>query len=768
MDRLEVRALLGSGIPELLTPAIVEQGITVDESFDEETFLKVLEETLQQHVASLNQQFLVLSAARVDRLAFRLNDALVPKRDAETNVVQAWTIQPQLQLKVKASAHLQVLKLSTILREVQRLRLHHSQTETKEVEDPVPIEIFPSLRVIEVLMTEPRVLKNVHVFASQLRELHIEHTKVTTLRQLLAPNKDRIKPWRKLTKLQMNCCDLHVVDESVNLLKAVKTLDLGWNKINSVEIDMTTKSLQVLNLCHNQLFNVPRIQSLRALRNLNLAVNQILSLKGLETLTNLEQLDISHNLIHDISEVEQLTRLPRLTYLKMEFNPIARRPDYRREMLFYLGVPIELDGKRWTDVEVNSMKNRRMLTSLDYRNIENTSWRQSGTSVYPEAGNHGEISAKSSRLVMGYPPLPRVKSTVIAHFAEIQNPTSTFPTKDFWLRTSSGSTSEIRDSLSRPYRNRRDLQDYQTPLQTVDDYFRNQYHNIMRATTSERNKTYDQITTSEREERYESESIIFPQRFRINSSNCSIRESDGRNLDAAENIKCCFDYEIVTSQPQVSNAQDSEQGNYFRVLQSAKKALEDDLHGWVDGVPASSDVKSPSESFSVRRRPNLKNSCQWLQYVVAVGTLLHSNRAKTITIKLQTRESSDVVDAAFQFNEMTYFEELLSLIIAHLYKKEISFKILIARCADEGVTIPSSILLAPSPRETSIEEFHIEEPIVKNFNAGSGMRECVMISCNGIREIATPTREQGDEELSDKLNDAIMHAMTSAINPNAW
>ncbi|KAG2843481.1 hypothetical protein PC119_g2965 [Phytophthora cactorum] len=349
MDRLEVRALLGESArmePDLIT---VDLGINVDDSLGEEAFLKTLEETLQQHVASLGQQFLVLSATQVDRLAFRLNDALVPKRDAETHVIQAWTIQPQLQLKVKASAHIQVLKLSTILREVQKLRLHQSQTE--EAQNPIEVEIFPSLRVIEVLNTKTRGLQNVHYFANQLREFHIEHTEVTTLRRLLAPTKEEQKPWRKLLKLQMNCCELQILDDSVNLLRAVKTLDLGWNKIEKVETDVTTKSLQVLNLCHNQLRHVPSIQSLRSLRELDLAVNQISSLKGLETLTALERLDVSHNLIEDIAEVELLTSLPRLTYLKMEFNPIARRPDYRREVLFYLGEPIELDGKRWSDAE---------------------------------------------------------------------------------------------------------------------------------------------------------------------------------------------------------------------------------------------------------------------------------------------------------------------------------------------------------------------------------------------------------------------------------
>ncbi|KAG6967160.1 hypothetical protein JG687_00004426 [Phytophthora cactorum] len=552
--------------PDLIT---VDLGINVDDSLGEEAFLKTLEETLQQHVASLGQQFLVLSATQVDRLAFRLNDALVPKRDAETHVIQAWTIQPQLQLKVKASAHIQVLKLSTILREVQKLRLHQSQTE--EAQNPIEVEIFPSLRVIEVLNTKTRGLQNVHYFANQLREFHIEHTEVTTLRRLLAPTKEEQKPWRKLLKLQMNCCELQILDDSVNLLRAVKTLDLGWNKIEKVETDVTTKSLQVLNLCHNQLRHVPSIQSLRSLRELDLAVNQISSLKGLETLTALERLDVSHNLIEDIAEVELLTSLPRLTYLKMEFNPIARRPDYRREVLFYLGEPIELDGKRWSDAE-------------------------------------------SRELI---------------------------------------------------------------------------------------------------------------ERFTV------------------------------------------------------------------------SDDKDP---IAITR---------WLPSVVAVGTSMHSSRAKIITMKLRPRGSSSVADAAYQFDAVASLGTLLTPLVARLYQqykghimicncancgalslltpkyparteademlmvyscllcsscnvRETSFKKLIALCANEGVTIPSSIPLAPPPWETITEGFYIEEPAATD---PSSMRECVMVSCNGIREVATPTAELGrnDETHSNELNDAIVHAMTATM-----
>ncbi|KAG6614864.1 Leucine-rich repeat protein [Phytophthora cinnamomi] len=560
MDRLEVRALLGpSASTERAAAAPVERGICVDDALDEEAFLKALEEALQQHAAALKRQFLELSAAQVDRLAFRLHDALVPKRDADTRVVQAWTIQPQLQLKVKASAHIQVLKLSTILREVQRLRLHQSQPS----QPPIEVDIFPSLRVIEALNTEARGLQNVHFFAGQLRELHIEHTQVPTLRQLLAPREGQQRPWRKLLKLHMNCCALEEVDESVNLLRAVRTLDLGWNQIERFGTSASTRSLEILNLCHNQLKEVPPIQSLRALRELDLAVNRISSLKGLEKLTALERLDVSHNLIDDITEVELLMRLPRLTYVKMEFNPIARRPDYRREVLFYLGEPIELDGRRWSDAEVSSMKKRRMLLMLEgekeHSIVDSGIWGQSVESpVYPKVRVQSGLVVKNPKLVLGYPLLPRSKCAP-AHYVEIMNPPSTLPTTNKHQSSVAGRSIEASENGDKlcgtsqgPHNNRQ-------PVRSVDEYFRTQRDVIVAKERKERKESLDQITTSEEGDDSD-DSTSGKRRTRSRKYTSQLPQKPGRSISV-------------------------------RVLLSAKEAAELDLHFGIDGVPANVEVK---------------------------------------------------------------------------------------------------------------------------------------------------------------------------------
>ncbi|KAL3656868.1 hypothetical protein V7S43_018211 [Phytophthora oleae] len=817
MDRLEVRALVRA--PERAAPAApVDRGISVDDSLDEEAFLKTLEETLQQHVASLSQQFLVLSESQVYRLAFRLNDALVPKRDADTGVIQAWTIQPQLQLKVKASAHIQVLKLSTILREVQRLRLHQCQTEENAVEDPIEVEIFPSLRVIEALNTGSRGLQNVHYFAGQLRELHIEHTQVTTLQELLKPKQQETKGvWRKLLKLQMNCCDLQVVDESVNLLRAVRTLDFGWNKIKTFETDVTTKTLQVLNLCHNQLKLVPPIQSLRGLRELDLAVNGISSLKGLEKLTALERLDISHNLIDDITEVELLTRLPRLTYLKMEFNPIARRPDYRREVLFYLGEPIELDGQRWNDAELSSMTNRRMLMMLDgetERNVESSMWGQTVKApAYPKVRVQSGIIVKNPKLVLEYPQLPRSQAAP-AHYVEILNPPSTLPTNNKQLNNVGGSGVESGGSSSKSALNNQGAQGARPAFRTVDDFFRTQRDVIISKDRKERSQSEDQAATSGEEDSDDSNTGKSRKRSRKYTASDFMRDFEEEELLVREgNDTDIVDVLVAssTSQTQFSNPQKPGRNVNVRVLLSAKEAAELDLHFGIDGVPANVEIKSRElvERFTVSDNKGLITITRWLPDVVAVGASMHSSRAKITTMKFRPRGSTSVADAAYQFDAVAPLEALFSWLVARLYQqfkghvvicncancgalslltpkyparseaddalmvysclfcsscnvRETSFKKLVAICANEGVTIPSSIPLAPPPWETITEGFYIEEPAATD----PGIRECVMVSCNGIREVAAPSIDFGasDEAHSDELSDAIVHAMTSTMS----
>ncbi|RLN71973.1 hypothetical protein BBJ28_00013716 [Nothophytophthora sp. Chile5] len=774
MDRIEVTALLSPTRrerraqeiqlqQEATARALARQGITLDDTQEEEAFLKALEETLQLNVTALDERFLVLSAPQVDRLAFRLHDALVPKRDIDTGVIQAWTIQPQLQLKVKMSAHIQVLKLSTILREVQCLRVHQPQTlepeEPMAPRPPIEIEIFPSLRVIEALNTEVEALRNVHFFSRQLRELHIEHTEVAALMQLLMPTERSESShtseivWRKLQKLQINCCSLPEVDESINSLRAVRSLDLGWNQIERFQTAMTTRSLQSLSLCHNQLHQIPPIQALRALRELDLAVNQVASLRGLEVLGALERLDVSHNLLTDIAEVELLTRLTKLQHLKMEFNPVAQRPDYRREVLFFLGEQVDLDGQPWSTAELGSMKSSRALrivTNDPVRENSDSIWGQPvEIPVYPRARVPAGIESKNLKLVMNYPVLPLTEATVGDYFrtqrdmivAKVNKSTEEQASTSGTLREDSDeSTAEKARTRSRKY--------------TASDFMRD----------------------------FEEEESLFRGGDAMDDVEVLAARSASQTR-MAKLVPACM-----------LKPKDGDLGRYSRLrCQQAREFV---------------------ESFSIADREKPITISRWLPDLVAVGFSIHSSRAKIVTMKLRQRGCSSVTDAAYQIDAAGTLELLLSSLVARLHQqhkgrvvvcscancgalsqftseyparnkeeddavlvyscllcssynvRETSFKKLVAVCASESITIPSSIPLAPPPWELLTEGFYIEEPVATEASSSSGMRECVMVSCHGIREVLGSSDQQlganaGHEVHSDEWNDAIVHAMTT-------
>ena len=74
-----------------------------------------------------------------------------------------------------------------------------------------------------------------------------------------------------------------------------------------------------------------------------------------------QDLDVSFNRIDATSEIAALRALPLLRSLVVKGNPVARRPDLRREVMFFLGDALELDGVPWTPAEVASMQHCRTL-----------------------------------------------------------------------------------------------------------------------------------------------------------------------------------------------------------------------------------------------------------------------------------------------------------------------------------------------------------------------------------------------------------------------
>ncbi|KAL0591992.1 hypothetical protein ABG067_000645 [Albugo candida] len=339
---------LGNRSDTLSTPSDYQltrkhkQEIRIETNKDDPSFLKEVEDKLQQSVKNLNEKFLVLSTEQINYLSYRLHAVLQPKRSPETQLIETWAIQSRdhienlnmnahtQPLQRHHSGHITVLKLSTILTKVKCLHIYQQQSEMIEAAD---LEIFPSLDAIEI---------------------------------------------RKMDA---------------------------------------------------KLSELPAMNSLTQLETLNLSMNQLHTLEGMQYLKSLKFLDISWNRLDGIREIEILRPLRSLRHINVKENPFTRRPDYRREVLFYLGDHVELDGKRWSFAETDSMAKCRKLESIIQEDLDNDIEYDSAASGPPTG------SKETFEVALEYPVLEATsysnhKGDV--ELTDISNPGSSYQTHIFF------------------------------------------------------------------------------------------------------------------------------------------------------------------------------------------------------------------------------------------------------------------------------------------------------------------------------------------------
>ncbi|XP_024015064.1 uncharacterized protein LOC18024673 isoform X2 [Eutrema salsugineum] len=138
------------------------------------------------------------------------------------------------------------------------------------------------------------------------------------------------------------------MDESLQLLPAVESLDLSRNKFAKVDNLRRCSKLKHLDLGFNQLRKISHLSEVSChLVKLVLRNNALTTLRGIENLKSLEGLDVSFNIISNFSELEFLGSLSFLTDLWLEGNPICCARWYRAHVLSYVALPndLKLDGK---------------------------------------------------------------------------------------------------------------------------------------------------------------------------------------------------------------------------------------------------------------------------------------------------------------------------------------------------------------------------------------------------------------------------------------
>ncbi|KAK9115156.1 hypothetical protein Syun_021953 [Stephania yunnanensis] len=226
--------------------------------------------------------------------------------------------------------------------------------------DPTPLSLLPfgRLRVLELrgcdlstsaakgLLELRHTLEKIICFNSTDALRHVFASRIVDIKDSPA--------WNRLSFVSCACNDLVLMDESLQLLPNVETLDISRNKFAKVDNLRRCTKLRHLDLGFNHLQSISSLTEVGCpIVKLVLRNNALTTLRGIENLKSLEGLDLSYNVISSFSELYILATLPSLQSLWLEGNPICCSRWYRPQVfsLFTYPEKLKLDEKEITTEE---------------------------------------------------------------------------------------------------------------------------------------------------------------------------------------------------------------------------------------------------------------------------------------------------------------------------------------------------------------------------------------------------------------------------------
>lgn len=221
--------------------------------------------------------------------------------------------------------------------------------------DPTPLSLLPfgRLKILELRGCDlsTSAARGLLELRHTLEKL-ICHNSTDALKHVFASRIADIKnspPWNRLSFISCARNGLVLMDESLQLLPAVETLDLSRNKFAKVDNLRKCTKLKHLDLGFNHLRNVASFSGVSShIVKLVLRNNALTSLRGIENLKSLQGLDISYNIISNLLEMEILAGLSSLQSLWLEGNPLCYSRWYRAQVFSFFPSPekMELDEKK--------------------------------------------------------------------------------------------------------------------------------------------------------------------------------------------------------------------------------------------------------------------------------------------------------------------------------------------------------------------------------------------------------------------------------------
>ncbi|NXD23216.1 S11IP protein, partial [Spelaeornis formosus] len=236
----------------------------------------------------------------------------------------------------ETAAILQAQFLFDVLQKTQSLKLVHASHCV--LQSSVKIFPFKSLRHLEVSIDGKVLLFGFSLLLESLTCCKC----ISTLEEIISACGGDLScalPWLELQALNFSYNSVTALDDSLQLLNALRVLDLSHNKIQDCEDYLTTLTeLEYLNLAYNFLSKVPNlgIFSRSKLVTLILRNNELDNINGVEQLVNLQHLDVAYNLLLEHAQLSPLFSLHYLKKLHLEGNPIWFHQNHRSAALVHV------------------------------------------------------------------------------------------------------------------------------------------------------------------------------------------------------------------------------------------------------------------------------------------------------------------------------------------------------------------------------------------------------------------------------------------------
>ncbi|KFO84365.1 Serine/threonine-protein kinase 11-interacting protein, partial [Buceros rhinoceros silvestris] len=255
----------------------------------------------------------------------------------------------------ETAAILQAQFLFDVLQKTHSLKLVH--VPNCVLQSAVKIFPFKSLRHLEVSIGGRTGFESCCLAFLDLLESLTCCKCISTLEEIISACGGDLScalPWLELQMVNFSYNSITALDDSLQLLNALRVLDLSHNKIQDCEHYLTTLTeLEYLNLAYNFLSKVPNlgIFSRSKLVTLILRNNELDSINGVEQLVNLQHLDVAYNLLLEHAQLAPLSTLHYVKKLHLEGNPLSFHQNHRSATLVHLSARAAassnflLDGK---------------------------------------------------------------------------------------------------------------------------------------------------------------------------------------------------------------------------------------------------------------------------------------------------------------------------------------------------------------------------------------------------------------------------------------